>query len=111
MAASRRVHTAAESCYRLDVLTYDSRIPRGDSQERQRRFFRTMAVLFPISQRVNADTDGGSKLGLRQPDKTAQRYHVGTRLESAPHEASANTCRNRRRELTRPQLHGFIQGA
>ena len=91
-------------------------MPRGDShsQERQRRFFRTMAVLFPISQRVNADTDGGSKLGLRQPDKTAQRYHVGTRLESAPHEASANTCRNRRRELARPQLHGFIgfiQGA
>ena len=99
---------ATESYYRFDVLTYDLRGPRGDSQERQRRSFRSPAILFPIPQRVNADTDRGSKLDLSKSDKPAQRHHVGTRLESASHEASSNTCRNRGRKLALRQFHGFI---
>ena len=83
-------------------------MPRGDSQERKRRSFRTAAVLFPIAQGVNADTDCGSKLDLRKPDKPAQRHHVGTRLDSAPHEASANTCWNGGGELALRQFYGFI---
>ena len=83
-------------------------MPRGDSQESQRRSFRAAAVLFPIAQGVNADTDRSRKLDLCESDKPAQHYHVGTRLESAPHETSANTCRNRGLELAFRQLHGFI---
>ena len=99
---------ATESYYRFDVLTYDLWVPRGDSQERQRRSFRSPAIMFPIPQGVDADTDRGSKLDLRKSDKPAQRHHVGTRLESASHEASSNTCRNRGRKLALRQFHGFI---
>ena len=57
-------------------------MPRGDSQESQRRSFRAATVLFPIAQGVNADTDRSRKLDLCESDKPAQRHHVGTRLES-----------------------------
>lgn len=110
-ATAGRVTTAAESCFRFDVLTYDLWVPCGDSEERQRRSFRAAAVLFPVAQGANADADRGSKLDLRKPDKPAQRHHVGTRLESAPHEASANTCPNRGGELALRQFDRFIQGA
>ena len=83
-------------------------MPRGDSQERTRRSVRVAAVLFPVPQGVDADTDGGRKLDLRQSDKPAQRHHVVTRLESPSHEASANTCRYGGRKLAFRQLRGFI---
>ena len=60
-----RLHTQRS----LDVLSHDSRMPSGDTQQSDRRALRTPPSLFPVSEHVNADAHGKSELYLGEPDK------------------------------------------
>lgn len=79
-------------------------MPRGDSQERQSRPFRSAPVLLPIAERVDADTDGLSKLRLRKTNECSQSSNIATRLELATDESASYPGRNRPRELLVCQL-------
>ena len=61
--------------------------------------------LFPIAQRVDANTHRFSKLHLSQADETAQCNDIVTRLEPPDHEASSNACWSGGQALSFPSLY------
>ena len=84
---------------RLQILTKDPRMPRGDSQKRDRGSFRLPSTLLPVAQGMNADFDRSSELGLSQTDKASQRRNVLSGLETSLHEPLSQAGRNRPLQL------------
>ena len=82
-------------------------MPSGDTQQSERRTFRTPSVLLPVSERVNADPHGESELYLSESDKAPQSDDVLTRLKLSEHEPLPNSRGKSSGELFFGQLWNF----
>ena len=71
------------------VLPQHARVPRGNSQQRQRWPLGASSTLLPIAERVNADTECVGELLLSQADKASKRDDIITSSQFSAEDALA----------------------
>jgi hypothetical protein len=82
-------------------------MPGSDPQQGYRGTFGLAPTLLPVSESMNADPHGESKLHLSEPDKTSQRRDVFAGFKLPLHQTLSNPCGNRPCELFLGQLRNF----
>ena len=70
-----------------------------DAQQCEGWSLRSSAILLPIPQRMNADSNGLCKLSLGEVDKLPESGNVSTRFKLTLHQSAANSRWDRSCEL------------
>src|SRR6266699_6466558 len=90
------------------VLPQHARVPRRDSEQRQRRSLRAPATLFPIAQRMDTDSQRVGKLLLGEPDEASKRNDVLAPCKLSAKNTFALSLRHRAGEVPVGQFTNLV---
>src|SRR6185295_1832752 len=81
------------------VLPQHAGVPRGDSEQGQRRSLGTPSILLPVAQRMDADAECGGELLLGQSDEASERDDIFAPRELSTEDPFSLFPRNRPGEV------------
>ena len=90
------------------VLAQHARVPRCDSQQGQRRSLRAPTTLFPVAQRMDADSESVGELLLSQSDEASKGDDIIAPCKLSAKDTLALFPRHRTGEVPVGQLTNLV---
>ena len=91
-----------------EVLPQHARVPRGNSEQGQRRSFGAPSTLLPVAQGMDADSERDGELLLGQSDEAPKRDHIFAPRELSTKDSFPLLPGNRPGEVPVGQLTDFV---